>query len=110
MSSKHVHEFGEANWKTEVVESTIPVLVDFWAPWCGPCRHLSPVIDRIADQFAGKVKVGKVNTDENGDLATQYKITTIPRLMVFKGSDQPIQTLVGLTNEAELTKLLNSIL
>jgi thioredoxin 1 len=110
MASANVHEFGTANWQAEVVGSSIPVLVDFWAPWCGPCRQLTPIVDRIAGQFAGKVKVGKVNVDENYDLATQYGISTIPRLMIFKGSDQPVQTLVGLTSEAELTKMLNAVL
>src|SRR5215211_1723928 len=109
MASPNVVEFGTDNWKTEVVESATPVLVDFWAPWCGPCRQLTPIIDRIADQFAGKVKVGKVNVDENYDLATQYGISTIPRVMIFKGSDQPVQTIVGLTSEADLVKLLNKI-
>ena len=109
MASQNVHEFGNDNWKNEVVGSAVPVLVDFWAPWCGPCRQLTPIVDRIADQFAGKVKVGKVNVDDNSDLAAQYGISTIPRLMVFNGSDQPVQTIVGLTSEAELVKMLNAV-
>src|SRR5262245_38440024 len=107
MASPNVHEFGGDNFEAEVVKAGVPVLVDFWAPWCGPCRQLSPIVDRIADQFAGKVKVGKVNVDENYDLANKYGIATIPRVMVFKGSDQPLKTLVGLTSEAELAKVLN---
>ena len=107
MANPNVQEFGVDNWQSEVVGSAVPVLVDFWAPWCGPCRQLTPIIDRIADQFVGKVKVGKVNVDENYDLANKYSVSTIPRVMVFKGSDQPLQTIVGLTNEAELVKLLN---
>jgi thioredoxin 1 len=106
MASQNVLEFGTDNWQSEVVSSAVPVLVDFWAPWCGPCRALTPIVDRVADRFAGKVKVGKVNVDENSDLATQYNITTIPRLMIFKGSDQPLQTIVGLASEAELVSLL----
>ena len=106
MASQNVLEFGTDNWQSEVVTSGVPVLVDFWAPWCGPCRALTPIIDRVADRFAGKVKVGKVNVDENSDLATQYNITTIPRLMIFKGSDQPLQTIAGLASEAELVSLL----
>jgi len=110
MASPNVHEFTTDNWQTEVVGSSIPVLVDFWAPWCGPCRALSPTIDKVADQFAGKVKVGKVNVDENGDLAAQYGINTIPRLMVFKGSASPVQTVNGSMNEAAMTQMLNGVI
>jgi len=109
MASPNVHEFGNDNWETEVVGSDTTVLVDFWAPWCGPCRQLTPIIDKVADQFAGKVKVGKVNVDENYELATKYGINTIPRIMIFKGGDQPKETIVGLTSEAELVKLLNKV-
>jgi thioredoxin 1 len=110
MASKTVVEFTSDNWQTEVVQSTQPVLVDFWAPWCGPCRQLTPIVDRIADQFAGRVKVGKVNVDENSDLAIKYDVTTIPRVLVFKGSDKPLHQVVGLTPEAELVKLLDKAL
>jgi len=110
MASKNVVEFTSDNWQTEVVQSTQPVLVDFWAPWCGPCRQLTPIVDRIADQFAGRVKVGKVNVDENSDLAIKYDVTTIPRVLVFKGSDKPLHQIVGLTPEAELVKLLDKAL
>ena len=107
MASKNVVEFTSDNWQTEVVQSTQPVLVDFWAPWCGPCRQLTPIVDRIADQFAGRVKVGKVNVDENSDLAIKYDVTTIPRVLLFKGGDRPVQQIVGLTPESELVKMLN---
>src|SRR5258706_14418930 len=95
MASKNVVEFTTDNWKKEVVESSTPVLVDFWAPWCGPCRALTPIVDKIADQFAGQVKVGKLNTEDSPEVATNYGVTTIPRLMIFKGSDQLLHTLVG---------------
>src|SRR3954454_1357029 len=110
MANANVVEFTAENWQKEVLESTIPVLVDFWAPWCGPCRLLGPTIDKLADQYSGKVKVGKVNVDENNDLAVKYNITTIPRVLVFKGSDKPIHELVGLTPEAELTRMLDKAL
>src|SRR5262245_41632921 len=110
MASKNVQEFTTENWQTEVAQSGQPVLVDFWAPWCGPCRALTPIIDKIADQFAGRVKVGKVNVDENSDLAIKYDVTTIPRVLIFKGSDQPLQQVVGLTPEAELVKMLDKAL
>jgi thioredoxin 1 len=108
MASPNIVEFSAENWQTDVVNAGMAVVVDFWAPWCGPCRLLGPIVDRIADQFAGKAKVGKVNIDENQELAVKYGINTIPRVLIFKGSDQPVNTIVGLTNEADLAKAVNS--
>ena len=108
MASPNIVEFSAENWQTDVVNAGMPVVVDFWAPWCGPCRLLGPIVDRIADQFAGKAKVGKVNIDENQELAVKYGINTIPRVLIFKGSDQPVNTIVVLTSEAELAKAVNS--
>ncbi len=110
MASPNVIELGTDNWQEQVIQSTVPVLVDFWAPWCGPCRQLTPIIDRIADQFAGRVKVGKVNVDENFELSNEFGISTIPRVLVFKGNPQPVHQIVGLTSEMELTKMLNQLL
>jgi thioredoxin 1 len=110
MASANVVEFTADNWQKEVVESTIPVVVDFWAPWCGPCRQLTPIIDRIATQFAGKVKVGKLNVDDAQELAVKYGILNIPRVYIFKGGDQPQKMIVGLTSEANLVKEINSVL
>jgi thioredoxin 1 len=109
MASPNVLEFTSDNWQTEVIGSEIPVLVDFWAPWCGPCRALGPIMDKLADQFAGKVKVGKLNVDENGDLAAQYGISSIPRILVFKGSPTPVQSITGLRGEAELAQMLRTV-
>jgi len=109
MASKNVLELTAENFPG-IVAGDQPVLVDFWAPWCGPCRSLTPIIDKLADQYVGKVKVGKVNVDENSELAMKYDITTIPRVLVFKGSDRPLHQIVGLTPEAELTKLLDKTL
>ena len=75
------------NFETEVLKSDIPVLVDFWATWCGPCMMLSPVIAELAEEFEGKVKVGKVNVDEQSELAMQYQVTNIPTLLLFKNGE-----------------------
>jgi len=110
MASANVVELTSANWEQEVVQSDKPVLVDFWAVWCGPCRALGPTIDRLADQFAGKVKVGKLNTDENSDIAIKYGISSIPAVLIFKGSAQPVERTVGVRPEADFVKLINRVL
>jgi thioredoxin 1 len=110
MASQNVKEFTTANWHEEVESSDKPVLVDFWAPWCGPCRALAPTIDKIADQFNGRVKVGKLNTDDNTELAVKYGISGIPQVLIFKGGDQPREKLVGLQSEQALVKVINRVL
>jgi thioredoxin 1 len=87
-------EITDANFETEVLNSDIPVMVDFWAPWCGPCRALAPVIDQVAEEFAGKVKVVKLNTDENPESAVKFRITSIPNLIIFK-QGKPVDQLIG---------------
>jgi thioredoxin 1 len=110
MASANVVELTSANWEQEVVTSDKPVLVDFWAVWCGPCRALGPTIDKLADQFLGKVKIGKLNTDENNDIAIRYGITSIPAVMIFKGGPQPVEKTVGVRPEAEFVKMINRVL
>ncbi|WP_398345577.1 MULTISPECIES: thioredoxin [Nostocales] len=95
----------EASFKQEVLESEIPVLVDFWAPWCGPCRMVAPVVDEFAGEHIGQVKVVKLNTDENPTVASHYGIRSIPTLLVFKGGRQ-VDTVVGAVPKTTLTKTL----
>ncbi len=82
------------NFQTEVLDSDIPVLVDFWASWCGPCMMLAPFVEEIAKEYAGKIKVGKVNVDEENELAMQYRVASIPTLLLFKNG-QLVDTSVG---------------
>ena len=92
-SSPHVIELTEANWQKEVVESKVPVVVDFWADWCGPCIQLSPTIERFAKKYEGKVKVGKLHVDQAGAIAKKYGVETIPVVMIFNGGEKPFMTL-----------------
>ena len=92
-------------FKIEVLESDVPVLVDFWAPWCGPCRMVAPVVEEIADQYMGQIKVVKVNTDENPSVANQYGIRSIPTLMIFKGG-QRVDMVVGAVPKTTLASTL----
>ncbi len=110
MASANVKEFNTQNWEQEVVNSAEPVLVDFWAPWCGPCRALAPTIDRLAEQYAGRIKVGKLNTDDNQDTAVRYGISGIPQVLIFRGGDQPRERLVGLRSEQDIAKVIDRVL
>ena len=89
-----VNKFDGNNFEAEVLKSDIPVFVDFYADWCGPCKMMSPVIDKMAEEYAGRIKVGKVNVDENSDLAVKYGIMSIPNMVFFKNG-QPVDRVVG---------------
>jgi thioredoxin 1 len=107
MASEHVKEFTDDNFEAEVLKSSTPVLVDFWAEWCGPCRLLAPTIDKLASDYAGKVKVGKIDTDANRDVAVKYGISAIPTVILFKNG-QVAQKFVGLRQERDFRDALDA--
>ncbi len=107
MASANVKTFTDSNFKSEVIDASTPVLVDFWAEWCMPCKMLTPTIDALADEFAGKVKVGKLDTDANRDVAVQFGISAIPTVIMFKGG-QPVKKWVGLQSKNELASALTA--
>jgi thioredoxin 1 len=102
-------EVTDATFETEVVNSALPVMVDFWAPWCGPCRMVSPIVEELAGEYTGKVHFAKLNTDENPATATRYGIRSIPTLLLFKGG-APVGQIVGFRPKADLKKRLDEVL
>jgi thioredoxin 1 len=106
MSGK-VDEVGDQNFETEVLNSSVPVLVDFWAPWCAPCRMLAPVVDAIAEKYEGKAKIVKLNVDENTLTSGKYNIKGIPTLLLFK-SGVIKEQIVGNTNKDTISKMIEN--
>ena len=105
MAGKNVLEFTEKNFDSDVLKSDTPVLVDFTATWCGPCKALAPIVEKIADEFVGKVKVGKVDIDANLQVTAKYGVRSVPTVLVFKGGQKAGQ-LIGLTTRDKLVQLL----
>ena len=101
----NLREFTEENFDEEVLNSEQAVLVDFWAPWCGPCRMVGPVVEELANDYSGKIKVGKINVDINPSLAEKYKVMTIPTIAVFKNGNM-IDKIIGARPKSEFSKLI----
>jgi thioredoxin 1 len=106
MAGHNIQTFTDASFDQEVLRSEVPVLVDFWAEWCGPCRMMAPTIDVVANDYAGKIKVGKVDVDANGDTAQRYNIRGIPTLLLFKGG-RVVEQRVGAVGKSEVQKMLD---
>ncbi len=102
------YEVTDANFESEVLKSDKPVLVDFWAPWCGPCRMVAPIVDELSDEYEGKVKFVKLNTDDNIGTASKYQIRSIPTLLVFKGGEA-VGQIIGFRPKSDLKKRLDEV-
>jgi thioredoxin 1 len=109
MAAANIVTLTDANFKSEVLESTSPVLVDFWAEWCGPCKMLAPLLDELASDYDGKVKVGKVNVDEHQNLAAEYGIRAVPTMLVFKDG-QVAEQMVGYKSRRDLKSTLDRVM
>ncbi len=103
----NVTEVTDATFQTEVLNSTVPVLVDFWAPWCGPCRAIAPLLDELPGEYAGKAKVVKINVDDHQAVAQRYRVSSIPNLIVFKNG-QVAQQIVGAVPKSRLSQALDT--
>jgi len=102
-------EFTDANFDQEVLKSNQPVLVDFWAPWCGPCKIIAPIVAEISTEYAGKLKVGKLNTDDNQGVAARYGVMSIPTVMIFKNGEM-VARIVGAQPKQALTGKIDAVL
>jgi thioredoxin 1 len=106
MAADNVQTFTDENFDDDVLKSGAPVLVDFWAEWCGPCKRLGPTVDALATEYAGKVTVGKLNVDENPNVSVKFQIRGIPTILIFKGG-QVVESVVGLAQKDDLKKVID---
>ena len=102
-------EISDSQFESEVLKAEVPALVDFWAPWCGPCRMVEPIVEELAEEYADRVKFVKMNTDDNAKTASQYGIRAIPTLLVFKGG-QPVGQVIGFRPKSDLKKVIDQAL
>lgn len=105
--SEHIHYVSDATFEAEVLQSQLPVLVDYWAEWCGPCRSIAPILNEVSEEYAGRLKVAKVNVDENQETPQKFGIRGIPTLMLFKNGDV-VATKVGALAKSQLTAFIDS--
>ncbi|NIS09487.1 MAG: thioredoxin [Candidatus Dadabacteria bacterium] len=109
MASGNVNEFSDDNFESEVINSDLPVLVDFWAPWCGPCRIIAPVVEELSESLAGKLKVGKLNVDDNQQVSMKFGIRSIPTLLVFKDGEVAEQ-IIGAVPKSEIERVVTKVM
>ena len=107
MAGANVKTFTTENFESEVLKSEQTVMVDFWAPWCSPCRMVAPIVDELADEYLGRIVIGKVNVDDNGPIAAQYGVMSIPTLGIFKGG-KLVDKVTGFRGKPDLVKMLNA--
>jgi len=106
MSNPNIQAVSDASFEGDILKSEKPVLVDFWAPWCGPCRSVSPLIDELATQYEGKLKVAKINVDESSEVAIKYQVTSIPTFILFKGG-QVADRMLGAAPRSEFMRFID---